>query len=234
VLFDLDETLYPERRFALSGFSAVAGTIAIDAGVSPQKVFRALAGALRRGERATAFQQLCASLTWPENRVPRLVEIYRRHEPNLRLPALSVRTLTALRPDWRLAIVTNGTPSVQTAKVRALALTGLVDTVIYAFQSGSGRGKPEPEPFVDAARLLGVVPARCVFVGDDPRCDIAGARRVGMKTVRIRRGVHAREILGAHEEADAVVDSLKSLPDLVGELLGERYEHEHCGSCRHV
>ncbi len=219
VLLDLDETLYPERRFALSGFSAVARAIADDAGVSAESVFRRLVGALRRGERVTAFQQLCSSLRWPEARVARLVDIYRRHDPNLRLPGASLRMLSALRRDWRLAIVTNGPPSIQAAKVEALGVTDLVDSVIYAYQSGSGRGKPEPEPFVDAARLLGVVPARCVFVGDDPVCDVAGARRVGMKTVRVRRGVHAREILGAHEEADAVADSLKDVPRLASELL---------------
>ncbi len=80
VLLDLDETLYPERRFALSGFSAVARAIADDAGVSAESVFRRLVGALRRGERVTAFQQLCSSLRWPEARVARL----RRHLPTPR------------------------------------------------------------------------------------------------------------------------------------------------------
>jgi putative hydrolase of the HAD superfamily len=221
VLFDLDETLYAERRFALSGYSAVARSIASDAGVRPDWIFRELVRAFRRGERVTAFQQLCASLRWPEDRVRSLVEIYRHHEPNLRLPAISVRALMVLRHRWRLAIVTNGPASIQAAKVRRLEVSGLVDTVIYATQCGSGQGKPAPEPFVDAARLLGVVPSRCVFVGDDPVCDVAGARRVGMKTVRVRQGIHAREILSAHEEADAVVDSLQNVPRVASELLGE-------------
>jgi putative hydrolase of the HAD superfamily len=221
VLFDLDETLYPERRFALSGFLAVARTVAADAGVSPEQVFRTLSSALRRGERVTAFQRLCVSLRWPEERVASLVDIYRRHDPSLRLPAESLLTLSALKSGWRLAIVTNGSPAIQTAKVRALGLAGLVDKVIYAFQSGSGRGKPEPEAFLDAARFLDVPPARCVFVGDDPLRDVGGARRVGMKTIRVRRGLHARDVLGAHEEADAVVDSLKTVPRIASELIGE-------------
>ena len=153
VIFDLDETLYPERRFALSGFAAVARAIAADAGLSAESVFRRLAGALRRGERAIAFQQLCSSLHWPESRVARLVDIFRRHDPNLRLPGVSLRTLRALRRDWRLGIVTNGTPSIQAAKIEALGVTDLVDSVVYAYQSGSGRGKPEPEAFVALSTL---------------------------------------------------------------------------------
>jgi putative hydrolase of the HAD superfamily len=221
VLFDLDETLYPECRFALSGFAAVANATATDAGVSPARIYRTLVGALRRGERATAFQQLCASLHWPEERVPELLNIYRLHDPNLRLPELSVRTLQTLRPSWRLAIVTNGPASIQSGKVRALELSGWVDTVVFAAQCGTGQGKPAPEPFIDTARQLGVAPARCVFVGDDPVCDVAGARRVGMKTIRVRQGVHAGVTLGAHEEADAVVESLHAVPHLAGVLLGE-------------
>jgi putative hydrolase of the HAD superfamily len=221
VLFDLDETLYPERRFALSGFSAVARAIAADAGVSADRIFRTLTGALRRGERVTAFQQLCVSLRWPEDRVASLVDIYRRHDPSLRLPVESLHALSALRTGWRLAVVTNGPPPIQGAKIRALGLTGLVDRVIYAFQSGSGKGKPEPEAFLDAARFLGVPPGRCVFVGDDPLRDVGGARRAGMRTIRIRRGLHAREILAAYQEADAVVDSLKTVPRIASELIGE-------------
>ena len=119
VLFDLDETLYAERRFALSGFAAVARATAADAGVTADRIFRLLAGALRRGQRATAFQQLCASLGWPSSRVAALVGIYRSHAPSLRLPVPSRHALDALRAGWRLAIVTNGPIPIQTAQDRA-------------------------------------------------------------------------------------------------------------------
>ncbi|MEO7275169.1 MAG: HAD family hydrolase [Vicinamibacterales bacterium] len=221
ILFDLDETLYLERRFALSGFAAVARAVAAEAGMSAPTIFRRLAAALRRGERAIAFQQLCAALGWPETRVDALVDIYRSHAPNLRLPLRTRQTLDLLRPEWRLGIVTNGPVGIQAAKVDTLGIEPLVDTVIYAWTCGLGGGKPSPEPFVTAARRLGVMLPRCVFVGDDPRCDIGGARRVGMKTIRIRRGVHGRAWVAAYEEADAVTTSLLDVPQLAARLLGE-------------
>jgi putative hydrolase of the HAD superfamily len=117
--------------------------------------------------------------------------------------------------------VTNGPVGIQAAKVDALGLQPLVDTVVFASCCGLGGGKPSPEAFVAAARRLGVLLPRCVFVGDDPRCDIGGARRVGMKTIRIRQGVHRRVWLADYEEADAVTTSLLDVPQLAAGLLGE-------------
>jgi putative hydrolase of the HAD superfamily len=185
VLFDLDETLYRERRFALSGFAAVARVFAARTGVPPRRIFLHLVGSLRRDRRATAFQTLCAAEGWPDSWVPKLVEIFRTHTPRLRLSAESRQALQEMRGSWRIAIVTNGLPSVQRRKVKALGLDRLVDAVIYAQEHGSGLGKPEPSSFLAAARQLRVEPRRCVFVGDDLVKDVGGAARLGMRTILV-------------------------------------------------
>jgi N-acetyl-D-muramate 6-phosphate phosphatase len=41
--------------------------------------------------------------------------------------------------------------------------------------------KPHPEPLLEAARRVGVAPARCIYVGDDHR-DIVAGRAAGMAT----------------------------------------------------
>ena len=47
------------------------------------------------------------------------------------------------------------------------------------------RHKPEPEPFLEAARRLGVEPARCV-VWEDSDLGIEAARRAGMTWIDVR------------------------------------------------
>jgi putative hydrolase of the HAD superfamily len=42
-----------------------------------------------------------------------------------------------------------------------------------------GRRKPDPVIYHEAARLAGVDPACCVYVGDNPKRDVAGTRRAG-------------------------------------------------------
>jgi putative hydrolase of the HAD superfamily len=80
-------------------------------------------------------------------------------------------------------VVTNGLREVQARKVAALNLEGLVDAVVYAHDYGSGAGKPDREPFLEALGRLDVPADKTVFVGDDDYCDIFGASRVGMHTV---------------------------------------------------
>jgi len=46
-----------------------------------------------------------------------------------------------------------------------------------------GKRKPDPEMFLEAARQAGVGPERCVYVGDNPKRDVIGARQAGFGAV---------------------------------------------------
>jgi putative hydrolase of the HAD superfamily len=130
------------------------------------------------------------------------------------LPHASVSALTTLKLDgWRLVVLTNGLPSVQRAKVRALGVAGLVDSVVYAEEHASG-GKPAVTVFVEALRRIGVPARRAICVGDDPVRDIAGARQLGIRTVHLRTAAMMPD-----PQADAVLSSLDTLPAVARELL---------------
>lgn len=215
VIFDLDETLYPERRFALSGMAAVAADVHRRHRVPRRVAFNLMLDALRHGRRAFLLQALCASCGVPESEIPRLVRLIRTHWPSLRLPASSRAVLKALRADWRLGVLTNGMPAIQERKIAALGVRSLVDAVIYACEQGGGGGKPDPAVFQAMCDRLRVHPAHAIFVGDDPWCDIAGAKRFGMRTIRIRRGIHARAAVAPDNEADAVVSGIAAVPGII-------------------
>lgn len=219
VMFDLDDTLYPRRRFLLSGFAAVARYLECHWGVEARGAFAVMAAA-HRTTRGRELQAVTARFGLPAWLVPQLVEVIRDHEPHLRLPEVSRRTLEAMRDGWRLAIVTNGPPDIQARKVEALGVSAMVDAVVYAHATGRGRGKPDRAPFVEAARRLGVCLTRAVFVGDDPVADIAGAQRVGMYAIRV---VHPGETAWeAAATADAMVRSLEEVPSAAMALIDGR------------
>ena len=56
-----------------------------------------------------------------------------------------------------------------------------------AFCRDCGYRKPAPQAFEHITGKLGVAADRCLFVGDDPRWDIAGPHAVGMHAVLIDR-----------------------------------------------
>ncbi|HEY7790936.1 MAG TPA: HAD family hydrolase [Vicinamibacterales bacterium] len=227
LMFDLDDTLYPERRYLLSGFVAVSAHVEARFGVARGDGFRTLVRVARQGGRGHAFQALCETFDLDPEIVPELVDVMRAHRPRLRLPDDCRRMLEQVRRQWRLAILTNGLPRVQARKIAALGLDVFVDRVIFACEYGDGRGKPDPAAFRAALMALDVPAERAVFAGNDPWCDVAGARRAGLWTVRIRRGVFARADMTEASEADLVVSTLSEIPDAAEALVEYAAQYVH-------
>jgi FMN phosphatase YigB (HAD superfamily) len=97
-----------------------------------------------------------------------------------------------------------------------LAADGLLDHFSgWGFSDEVGTYKPAPEIFESALAMLDTDPNAAVHVGDLRRTDIAGARAIGMHTVRYR-GLADDPDPGP--EADFVTDSHRELPSLVGSL----------------
>ncbi len=208
VIFDLDDTLYPRRRFLQSGFAAVSRYLAQDRGLSADRVYASLWRAHQQRP-GLEFQALCLEFGLSDDVIPSLVQIVRGHTPALWLAYGAVDTLTRLRAHgWRLAIVTNGAPRVQARKVRALGVAPLVDHIVYAETVAPG-GKPGSATFVEALWCLEVAASRAVCVGDDLVCDIHGARRAGLHTIRLAGRGQPDDL---EEDADFVVDALAEVP----------------------
>jgi HAD superfamily hydrolase (TIGR01509 family) len=69
---------------------------------------------------------------------------------------------------------------------RILSRIGLADSFAELVASeDTARHKPDPDPFLEAARRLGVEPRRCV-VWEDSDLGIAAARAAGMDWVDVR------------------------------------------------
>jgi len=216
LVLDLDNTLYPLERYVQSGFAAVAAHVADAFGVSAAAAYMLLSRSVVNGEQQRAFQSLCQKFNLGSETVQVLLEVYRAHRPSIFLGHGARELLHRMRADgWALAVLTNGLPSVQALKVEALGLGELVDHVLYAERLAPG-GKPAPSVFLEAVRRLGTRPELAVCVGDDLRCDIAGARSAGLATIRLAvSNVNvAREF-----EADIVVDTLTDVPQAAASLL---------------
>ncbi|MFF4253073.1 HAD-IA family hydrolase [Streptomyces sp. NPDC001663] len=112
--------------------------------------------------------------------------------------------LDALPAD-RWAVVTSATRRLAEARLDAVGI--LPKTLIAA--DDITRGKPDPEPYLLAARQLGVDPARCIVFEDAP-AGLAAGRAAGMTTVALTTTHHAHEL-----DADLVVKDLSALSALV-------------------
>ena len=88
----------------------------------------------------------------------------------------------------KTAIVTNISADrldSQHRKVESMNLAPYFDAIVYSGELGIH--KPDRRIFDHAAQLLGVPNHQCLFVGDDPTSDVAGALNAGMEAVWIDR-----------------------------------------------
>ncbi|WP_232822096.1 HAD-IA family hydrolase [Desertihabitans aurantiacus] len=110
----------------------------------------------------------------------------------------TLHALAAL-PASRVAIATSCTRPLADVRIEASAIPR-PDVVVTV--DDVERGKPHPDPFLTAARRLGVDPSRCLVVEDAP-AGLTAARAAGCATLAVCTTTPRGEL-----RADLVVESL--------------------------
>ena len=213
--FDLDDTLYPERAYVLSGFEAVARWGAAELGQPAEEMAAELKALFDAGVRRDTFDRWLATKRLPvAGYRERMVEAYRSHRPHLEAYRDVRPSLERLRRAYRLGLATEGADRVQEAKLEALGLRACFSAVVILGDAERQQWKPEPWPLERLAEALEVRPAEMVYAGDNPAKDFAAARRAGMTSVRLRRpdGLHAaEEPVGPEAAPDVEVADMQEL-----------------------
>lgn len=122
--------------------------------------------------------------------------------------------LDELRKDYKLLLLTNGSPDLQQEKLDGMpTLVPYFDAIVIS--GDFGEGKPSPRLFAHAMERIGITADEGVMVGDKLTTDILGANGVGMTSVWINR--HETKLTGdivpKHE-----IRSLTELPALLKTL----------------
>jgi HAD superfamily hydrolase (TIGR01509 family) len=88
----------------------------------------------------------------------------------------------SLRGKMPLAVASGGSRMVVEKTLRVVGISDWFDEVVTA--DDVTEGKPAPDIFLHASRLLGVVPARCLALDDAP-AGILSAQRAGMQVIAV-------------------------------------------------
>ncbi|PWA12172.1 haloacid dehalogenase [Pueribacillus theae] len=119
--------------------------------------------------------------------------------------------LDSLNDNYKLLLLTNGSPDLQNEKLRGVPeLSPYFDHIII---SGSfGRGKPDKGLFQHALEKLGVANNEAIMVGDKLTTDILGANQAGITSVWINRNNLTRsdDIIPDYE-----IQSLNEIPSII-------------------
>jgi len=222
VIFDLDDTLYPERQYVRSGYAAACDHLRSAMGKDgPFEQF--LWNRFCRGEAAGAFDDLSKTykLRLSDSDIRELVNVYRTHRPDVR-PYESIPDLLGmLHGRFKLGLLSDGFLPAQRLKLEALGLGRFFEEVVFTEDIGRDAWKPSPAGFERIAELLGASHRACAYVADNPAKDFVAPNQLGWLTIRyLQPGqVHADESAPQGGEPAAVA----SLPyQLYQVLLGQR------------
>jgi putative hydrolase of the HAD superfamily len=104
----------------------------------------------------------------------------------VQFPAHYRALLRALKPHYRLAVVSNFdyTPTA-VGMLHDAGVVELFDTIVVS--DVVGWRKPRPEIFDTALAQIGVAPHEALFVGDRADIDVVGAQRMGMSVAWVNR-----------------------------------------------
>ena len=192
-VLDLDDTLYSEVEYHVSGLNEVCRWIERLYGKSLASDLRTLQDS---GEQ-DLLAGLCRVAGLPLSVKESLLWVYRLHEPKIRLTPFVLDLLERLQAKCHLVILTDGRSVSQRQKIKALGLSHFPAYISEEY----GADKPSPLRF---ELIMQHMPAaRYIYVGDNPKKDFLAPNALGWKTLGLRddgRNIHNQNLNGLKPE----------------------------------
>ncbi|QPV63306.1 HAD family hydrolase [Halosimplex litoreum] len=215
VLFDLDDTICTYERSADDILALAFDRVGVDPFFDGAEYVGRLgefadAGDDIRGTRRAAFGTFAAEAGHGETVGEEIADIYtdERDQSNVRFLDGAERALDALTDAYRVGMVTNGDPWMQSQKLDGLGIESHFEVVVHGGHDAPY--KPDPEPFHLAIDELGVAADRTVHVGNSHAADVTGAHAAGLRSVWLADGDRPAAL---DPEPHHVVESLHELAE---------------------
>ncbi len=194
VVFDIDDTLYPERQFVRSGYAAVGEYLRDKLG--RDETFEAwLWQRFQRGDSTGAFDALNEhfQLGLSRDDIQACVQHYRSHRPEIDPYPGMAELLQQLGASCRLAVISDGPSKVQRQKLAAMGLAERFELVLVSEDFEPTAGKPDRRMFELTAERLAAEHGHCAYIGDNLSKDFVAPNALGWLSVYYRREgqVHA-------------------------------------------
>lgn len=184
VIFDLDNTLYPEETYVKSGFSEVSKYLSKKYDFDEKKLFSKIMDIFHEDGRGSIFNRLIEDLEIEED-VLTLVYVYRYHIPKINLYPNANTILKCLKKDFQIGLITDGRAFVQKRKVDALDIEKYFDLIIFTDVLGEHFWKPSVEPYNLILNHFNCKPEESIYIGDDPYKDFKAPKKLGMKSIQV-------------------------------------------------
>lgn len=167
VIFDLDDTLYSEKEYVMSGFNAV----------------ECLYPTIKAKVLWTKFQLGEPAFDCYKNK-KELIDAYRSHLPSIHLyPDIEYLLKTLRKNNIKTGIITDGRPLGQRNKIKMLGLGDLVDYIIVTDEIGIEFRKPSDISFRMMQQKFHIPFEQMAYVFDNIHKDSIAPTKLGIQSI---------------------------------------------------
>ncbi|MFD0771232.1 HAD family hydrolase [Bacillus sp. CGMCC 1.60114] len=216
IVFDMDDTLYKEKDYVISGFKAVDNWFR----EKYKKIgfYNTAIQLFDSGEKKFVFNKTLEKLNinYDEKLISNMLEQYRFHEPDIKLLEEAEWVLNNLVNNVKVGLISDGYLATQEKKVNALKLKEKFHSVILTDRFGREHWKPSQVPYEQISRELQVPHHQCAYIGDNLNKDFITAKKLKWTTVHIDRedGVYYNVRVEEDYNAHYTIDNLRKLSNI--------------------
>jgi len=218
VVFDMDDTLYPENAYVQSGFRAVSIWLSTHGWVQEEQAFEFLWRGHLEERRGNTFDSLMEAFPGLNHvtELPELVQIYREHPPVIAMfPAMEALLKALKTKGIPTALISDGRHAVQTRKIAALGLQDLIDEIFLTDTWGSNFWKPHQRAYQEAEQALRLHASDLVYVADNPLKDFQTPKALGWRTLWAAFPERVHIYTGAEPGTTALAKTPQEAADLL-------------------
>ncbi len=191
IFFDIDDTLFPSTEFAESARrNAIRAMISMGIHKGENELYSMLIGIIKNkgSNYPNHFDLLCKELgeKRPARFIAAAIGAYHNTKTAIQPYPEVQKTLLSLRESGlKLYIASNGEAIKQWDKLIRLQLAIYFEDVFVSEEFGEEKNQPF---FKKALKRISCKPEDALMVGDREDADIAPAKTIGMKTIRVLSG----------------------------------------------
>ena len=215
IIFDLDNTLYDISQYNYGAFREIAQYISSKCALSEDYLYVKLVTIwhIRTSMYPKLFDEFLDELDLIEE-LSEVIKIFNNYNGSIHPFSDVIPTLTKIKKmQYKIGLITDGNSQRQKRKIKLLHINQLLDATIFTYELQ--QPKPSEVPFYQVLNKLKENPETSCYVGDNPFIDFEGAKKVGLKTIRLRKGEFFN--ISSRNDVDCEINQIS---DLIGIING--------------
>jgi putative hydrolase of the HAD superfamily len=222
LIFDLDDTLYPEIDYVKSGFKAVTQFLQSKFNGDDDKYYQVMMEEFSKGNTARIVKSVLDSfeISYDQDLIMQLVNEYRQHHPQIKFPSKSANILDKLKKSYKLGLLTDGYLPSQKLKVKALNIEHYFEYIVYTEELGREYWKPSEKGFRLILEKSALKGQNCAYIADNPQKDFIAPNNLSFLTIQIDSPDKVHKIKPDSPSATPQhrINDISLLPDLLKSL----------------